>query len=404
MLFRLAYRNLWRNRRRTFITAASIMFAVFFATVLRSIQKGAWDHMVDSVVHFYFGYGQIHADGYWDEQTINNAFAFPTEDLTGITRVAGLTDVIPRLENFALASYGNHTKAVLLIGIDPETEDAFTHISSRISEGAMITGPDQVILAQGLAEDLGIALGDTVVFISQGYRGSNAAGKYPVTGFVNFGSPDLNDRLAYIALPSAQYFFRAENLVTSLVLGVENKETLPAVLQSIKARIDTSQYEVLGYEELLPDLMEAREFDEAGSVIILIILYAIIAFGVFGTILMMLKEREYEFGILKAIGMRSRQITLVVWIEMMFLALIGAMAGMLLALPIVSYLTHHPIRFQGEMAEAYEKFGVEPIMPAIVDGSVFLNQAIVVVILVMLMMIFPLLKIKHLKPMQALHH
>lgn len=404
MLFLLAYRNLWRNKRRTLITAASIMFAVFFATSLSSIQKGAWDYMVESVVHFYYGYAQIHTAGFWEEQSINKAFIYPDSALLPVEQHPGITQIIPRLENFALASYGTNTKPALLIGTEPEQEQAFTGIGKRITQGRFCQNEDEAVVATGLAEDLGLTIGDTIVFISQGFRGSNAAGKYPLVGIINFGPPELNDRLAYIPLKTAQYFYRADNRVTGLVLGVDDKNDLPDILADLRAAIDTTEYEVLGYEQLMPDLMEAREFDDAGAVIIMFILYTIIAFGIFGTILMMLKEREYEFGILKAIGMKSRHISIVVWIEMTILALLGAAAGMVLAFPVVSYLTTHPIRFTGDMAAAYEKFGMEAVLPATLEFGIFLNQAILVVILVFLMSLYPFVKIKKLKPMRALHH
>lgn len=360
--------------------------------------------MVDSVVHFYFGYAQIHEKGYWEEQSLDKAFPFPDTSLPSEVPGASIDLLVPRIESFALMSYGQNTKGVLLVGVDPDKEAKLTSLHSRIEQGAKEIVPGGAILASGLAEDMKIGIGDTVVFISQGYRGTNAAGKYPVSGIINFGSPELNDRMTYLPLADAQQFFRAEGLVTGLVVGISDRGQLPGAMKALESAIDTNKYEILDYEEMLPELMEAREFDEAGSVIILFILYSIITFGIFGTMLMMLKEREYEFGILKAIGMKSRQIIGVLWLEVLILSLLGALGGMLLALPLILYFKTHPIRFSGDMAAAYEKFGLEAMLPASLDLQIFLSQAIIVVILVTIMFIYPVLKIFKLKPMRALHH
>jgi len=119
---------------------------------------------------------------------------------------------------------------------------------------------------------------------------------------------------------------------------------------------------------------------------------------------MMMKEREYELGILKAIGMKSRQLQLMVWLEMVMLMLIGSIAGILIAYPVVWHLTYHPIRFTGEMAEAYEKFGVEAVMPAMIDPVIFASQVLIVIVMVSVMMFYPVFIIRRLNPVQAMRH
>ena len=115
----LAWRNIWRNKRRTLISAASVAFAVMFATSMSSLQKGGWDRMLNNVVHFYFGYGQIHAQGYWDEQTIDRSLELQPDTLAVLSAMIGNKPIVPRLESFALASTGPITMGVLVSGIDP---------------------------------------------------------------------------------------------------------------------------------------------------------------------------------------------------------------------------------------------------------------------------------------------
>lgn len=401
-ILKLATRNIWRNRRRTFITAASILFAVFFAVAISSISKGTWDHMIDGVVHYHFGYIQIHKKGYWNDKTIDNVFE-PSEVVSLIHDQSKVSQLVPRIESFALSSFKQATKGALVIGIDPAKEAGLTRPDVRVTQGAYLqTGDDGVLVAEGLADYLKTSVGDTLVLISQGYHGINAAGKFPIRGFVHFGSPDLNKQLIYLGLEQAIWFYGTEDQVTSIVVDIEDFSDLPKVVSRLRASLDTSQYEIMDYKDMMPDLMQAREVDTASSEIILLVLYFIIGFGIFGTILMMLKEREYEFGILKAIGMRTGKLNMMLWLEIIFLGLIGCLSGILVSLPVVFYFNRNPIELTGSMAEAYEKFGVQALLPASTDISIFIQQALVVFLMITILSIYPMFKLARLKPVEAM--
>jgi putative ABC transport system permease protein len=403
---KLAWRNIWRNRRRTFITAASIMFAVVLSTFMEAVQKGGWDQIIDNMVSYYFGYAQVHQDGYWEEQTLDKAFPLEENLLNLSEELDKLERVVPRLESFALASYHNKTRGVLLIGTKPEVENKMTKLESRISQGSYFeAGENAVLVGEGVAKILGMELGDTIVLISQGYHGVNAAGKYPIKGIIKFASPELNKQLVYLPLEIAQYFYGAENLVTSLALQIENKRHTEPVVQQVANKLNSDQYEVMGWEELLPDLVEAKEMKQSSSKLISMILYLIITFGVFGTILMMLKEREYEFGVLVSIGMKRRKLSSIIWLEIVMLGFIGVLAGMVISVPLVYYFNINPINFS-QMAEGasdmYDKFGFDPVFPAAFEPMVFISQALLVFIITTLLALYPIWKIRKMKPIEAM--
>lgn len=403
-LFVLAWRNIWRNKRRTFITAGVILYAVLLSTVLQSIQKGAWDRMVDSVVSFYFGYAQIHSDGYWEEQSLDKAFPI-TEEINNLEgKVQAVKSYVPRIESFALASHGTQTRGVLVIGVEPEKENAMTQLADRVVEGTYFqAGEKSTIIAEGVAKLLKLNVNDTLVLISQGYHGVNAAGKFLVNGIVKFGSPELNKQMVYLPLETAQYFYGAEGLLTSLALQFDNKDEVAPAIKLVKSNLG-ADYEVLDWKEMMPDLLEARAMDDAGNYLIMVILYVIISFGIFGTILMMTKEREYEFGILLAIGMKRLKLTALVWMEIAMLGLIGAIAGILVSVPIVKYFNVNPLDFTNmeDMSQVYENFGFEPIFPAAFEPGIFLTHAGVVFIMTSLLALYPLFKIRKLEPVQAM--
>lgn len=403
MLLKLAFRNIWRNRRRTFITAASILFAVFFAAVMRSVQEGTWDYMIDSVVRYHVGYGQIHEKGYWDERSINKLIPADSSMLDRIESAEAVVSAFPRIEHFALASVGTNTRGVMVVGMDPQREDAFADLTGRIQAGVYLKQDDTgVLLGNGLSKRMGLGVGDSLVLVSQGYRGANAVGIYPVRGVIHFGIPELSNRMVYMSLSEAQHFFGAYDLASAIVIDAGKKNHVPAAVAALSAELDSATYEVMGYQDMMPELLEAKEFDVAGSYVIMLVLYLIIAFGIFGTLLMMLKEREYEFGVLKAIGMRSTQLYGMVWLESIFLGLIGCLAGAVVALPVIAWLAANPIPLGGGMEAAYEQFGMEPVIVTVVDPSLLAGQMVVVMLIVSVLSLYPLFKIARLRPVEAM--
>ncbi len=403
MIFKMAWRNIWRNKRRTLITAASILFAVLFASLMESLQKGGWNNMINNVVSFYMGYAQIHQKGYWEEQSIDKAFEWKPQLVKTIESPREVIRALPRLESFALAASDDLNSGALVVGIDPKLENEMTKLEDRLVEGTYLQEDEKAaLIGAGVAERLKLNINDTLVLISQGYRGVNAADLFPVKGIVKFGSPELNKSIVYLPLKNAQNFYGAEGLITSISLQIEDKDRVEAATESLRSQLDTMAYEIMDWQQLMPDLLQAKALDSAGNYIVYFILYMIIGFGIFGTILMMTKEREYEFGVLTAIGMKRRSLMATIWIEVMLLGIVGAIAGVLASIPVVSYFKYNPIRFSGEYAGMLEKYGFEPIFPALFDVKIFVAQAIIVFVLTSLLGLYPWWKIRKLKPVEAM--
>lgn len=403
MTLKLAFRNLWRNRRRTLITAASVMFATFFAISMSSIQKGTWQNTIEGILHNYTGYIQIHAKGYWENQSIDRLFMNRPGLVDSIRSLPEIDKVMERLENFALVSTGPKTKGVLIAGVIPEQVEQFSGIQNQVVSGTfMEDGMEEAVLGEDLAELLGLTVHDTLIAISQGYRGNNAVGQYKITGFVDFGNPQFNKQLVYIPLSQAHDFYAAPGLISSLVLTTRNISDTEDAVQKIETMLDTNRYEIMDYQELLPTLIEGQALDEASSKIIMYILYILIGFGMLGTVMMMLKERQYEFGVLKAIGMKSRYLFSMVFTEVLAMGILGVLAGIVLALPLVLYFQYNPIHLGAGYAETYEQFNMEPLMKAVVSPGVFIEQAIVVFIMVALISLYPYFNLRNMKPVEAM--
>ncbi|MCU0397297.1 MAG: FtsX-like permease family protein [Cyclobacteriaceae bacterium] len=403
-LLKLAWKNLWRNRSRTLITLSAIFFAVILSATTNSLQDGVFDHFIRNMVSFYSGYIQVHKDGYWDQQVLDNGFERRASLEESITNHSGVISVAPRIESYALASAEDITKGCMVVGIDPKTENAITFLSDKIVQGTYFSDNEVqkvALLSEGLANRLNLNLNDTVILISQGYHGAMAAGKYRVSGIVHFGSPQLNDQLLYLPITVAQEFYSAENLLTSYVLSMNSDKNLKSTAQELQTTLG-KEYEVMTWMEMLPEVEQHIKTDKGSMYIISGVLYLLIGFGIFGTFLMMMAERRFELGMLIAIGMKKHKIVMVLLVESVLYVLVGCLVGICISIPITWYLKVNPIRFGGDMAEIYLQYGFEPIFPASTDVWIFITQGIIVLVMGLALSLYPMMKVWRMDPVTAM--
>lgn len=402
---KLAWRNIWRNKRRTIITISAVLFAVLLCTLMRSLLEGVYTHMVDNVAGFSTGYLQVHKKGYWQEKNIDNSMPCSDSLLMNIAKAEAVTAVVPRIESFALASTGTLTTGVLLTGTDPLRENNITHLQSKLVAGAMLNENDHsVLIAAGLAQKLKLKVNDTLVLMTQGYHAASANGLYPIKGILKIGSPELNKVMVYLPLKEAQALLSLDQKISGISIMIRNSSQLEKVKHSLQAQLDSNAYEVMDWKEMLPELDQMIEADGSGHQIMLTVLYVMISFGVFSTVLMMLAERKHEFGIMIAIGMQKHQVVRIVVAETLLLLALGISLGTLASWPVLQYLYAHPIQLSGELKTVYENYGFEAIIPVSKDFIVFWSQVKAVAIIGVIVLIYPVIHLSRFKLMQAIHN
>jgi len=465
---KLAWRNLWRNRRRTFITSASVLFAVFFALFFRSMQLGSYDHMYRNVIESYTGYIQIQQQDFWDEKTVDNTFAYDRSLEEQVLADENVLAAIPRFESFALASSGPKTKGVLVMGIDPDKEthlskvsdkmvrfrltpenvqkisedpaipeavkelaslfvnSAYTNSSrlqldlgikdkeaaelmpliethSRFINGSIAMGEPGAWVGEKLAQYLNLDIGDTLVMISQGYHATTAAGKYEIKGIIKLPLPDLDNKIVYLPLDICQSLFNADGNLSSLALAVKdnNDKSIGQTMQRIREEVPET-LRIMEWREMNDIMVSQMDADNKSGMIMIGILYLVIAFGVFGTVLMLTAERRREFGVLVAIGMQKKKLASIMSFEMLLIGLLGILGGALVATAIILYGVDHPLIFKGEMAKMWEDYGFEPKMVFWGIDTYYIWQIVIVALMVFLSLLYPVRKIFGMKVVNAL--
>jgi len=402
MLFKLAWKNIWRNKKRTLIVAASVFFAVILATVMRSAQLGSYRYMIHSTAKMQTGYLQIQGKGFWDNRSLDKSFIATDSLISRLKSIRGITGATPRLEAFALLSHDSVTKVASVIGIDPAKEKQMTELDKKLIKGRYLALKDKgCLMGSGLARRLNMQIGDSLVLYGSGYHAQTAAAMVAVTGIIKLPLTQMDNGMIFLTLPVARDIYSAYNRLTSLSIMISDIEQLNLIKKQVQGLLSPGQT-VMSWDEMIPELKQSIEFDNASGLIMLGILYMVIGFGVFGAIMMMTAEREKEYGILNSIGMQKTRMMLVSFLESLMVAMLGMIAGLLASWPITWYLSFNPIPLSGDSAATWQSLGIEPIMSFSNQPDIFAAQALLVFLIAMVCAFYPLFFIHNLNPVKAL--
>ncbi|HTY00910.1 MAG TPA: FtsX-like permease family protein [Bacteroidota bacterium] len=402
IFLRMAWRNLWRNKKRTVIASASIVFAVLLAVAMSSMATGGHEYMIFSAVRFSTGHLQIHGRGYWEKRSLDESMVYDSALIAAAAQIPSVAEVVPRLESVALISRGNATRVSSIIGIDPLRENAMTALGSRVVRGTpLLHWNAGAIIAEGLARMLDADVGDSIVIYGQGYQGVTAAGILPIAAIVHFPVPDMNNTGVFLSLSTMQSMFAAPDRITSVAILLHRDEDLSAAARAVTALAGPDR-EVMTWRQMMPELVQAIAADDGGMVIMLLILYVVIGFGIFGTVMMMTAERRHEFGVTIAVGMKRWRLMVITSLEALMVSMLGAVVGILAAVPVIAYFARFPIRLGGEYAAAMLAYGLEPILPVSTDPAVFLLQGLSVFLLGAVSALYPIMVLRSLDPVRAM--
>lgn len=360
------------------------------------------DNMIQNMVRFYSGYLQIQDSSFYDNRSINNTLTYSTTLDSMIRSEPVISEYTQRLESYALASSGEKSSGAVVIGILPEQENSISQIAKWVEQGNYLGEADPgAMLGIDLAGKLGLALNDTLILLGQGYHGVTAAGKYPVTGILNFPIQGMNSNIVYLTLGQCRELFSAPDRSTGVVIMLDNPERIDQVQSSLSEKLP-GDLKIVPWQVLLNEIESLVEGKLASGKIIKAILFMVIGFGIWGTIIMLMAERKREFGIMIALGIRKVRLSYILFFETVMIGILGLMAGFAGSFPLVYYLFRNPIRVTGEVAKTYASMGFEPVIKFSIQPGIFYNPAITVLILFMVIFIYPLWHLKKLKTANAL--
>ena len=411
MDIKIAWRNIWRNPRRTILTISAIAFASLLLVFMLSFQFGSYEAMINSSVKIHTGHLQVQAKDYQDKQSMHLVVPDPNEIGSILNDTTGVEAYTFRAKAFSLVSSSERVYGVVVIGIDPAREAYVSTLKSSIRQGSYLAEDDlnivsgHALVGKLLAKNLQVGIGDELTLLGQGRDGSIAATVVKIKGIYSSGLDEFDRSSIHVPLKFFQDIYSMRGAVHKIVATGKSLKQVSKIKRGVAAELSKSNLKhplkVLDWEELMPGLRQAIEMDLVSGIIFYLILILVVAFSILNTFLMAIFERTREFGVLMAIGTTPRRLTRLLLIESLSMTMIGIVTGIILGCIITWYFQVHGIDISGT-SELLSQYGISGrIHPKLSMPSAIIGPAVVLLI-TFLAALYPALKIRRLRPVEAM--
>jgi ABC-type lipoprotein release transport system permease subunit len=399
---KLAWRNLLRNKRRSFIAGTAIGIGLACLIFVDALWIGMEDNMIHSATASFMGEGQIHKEGFRNSQTVEETIIDSDQVLAEISSEPEVEHFTPRVFSFAMISSAANLSAVSMIGIDPRTERNLSHVDDVLQSGTYFEEDNQrdVLIGSKLAELLEVDLGDRLVLtVAQAGTGDLSQEMFRVSGIYHFNISEMDRGMAFVRIDKAQEMLAIGNDIHEIAITFKSREYGQDPSIPFWGSYSRSGNEALPWTELMPQLKAALDLSDFSILIIGLILFGIVALGIINTLFMSLYERMFEFGVLRAVGTRPFNIARLIVFEAGALAIVSIVLGSVMGL-ILTYITSRTgIDYTGiEFAGVTFRQLLYPVLQ--VDQ--FVIFPIAVLILTMLVGVYPAVYAARLTPARAL--
>lgn len=408
---KMAWRNIWRNPRRTILTISAVAFASILLVFMLSFQFGSYDAMINSSVKIQTGHLQIQAKGYQDKQSIQRVVPHPDEVGEIVNSLPEVDAYTFRAKAFSLVSSKERTYGVVVTGIDPAGEAEVSTLKNSIRRGRYLSQDDQnrespqALVGKLLARNLRVGLGDELTVLGQGRDGSIAATVVKIKGIYSSGLDAFDRNAIHIPLKLFQDIYSMQGAVHQVVVVAKSLKDVSEIKKTVSAgikNIDKKHFlTVLDWEALMPGLRQAIEMDLVSGVIYYLILIMVVAFSILNTFLMAIFERTQEFGVLMAIGTSPGRLTRLLLIESLSMTMIGIITGVVIGCLVTGYFQIHGIDISGA-SELLSQYGISGRLHPKLSLLSATSGPAVVLMITFLAALYPALKVRGLKPVEAL--
>ncbi len=402
----MAWRNIWRNPRRTLVILTAVVIGVWSMIVLGALMRGVSDQFLEIGISTLTGHIQVHHQDFRSDPVIQNRIDRPEQVANA------LQDVLPpgshwtgRIRVNAIANTARHAQGVTLVGIDPDREARVSFISGAVKEGTYLEPDDPygILVGQALAEEFETRLDRRIVLMSQDASGEAASRAFRIRGIFRAETESTEKQFVFVTQMAARDMLGLEQGITEAAVLLPSHEMTGKTAEALEHRLPTPPLAIQTWRDLLPLVRVTIELYDTFIFLWFLVVFIAMAFGIVNTLLMAVFERIREFGLLKALGMRPRGIVQGVLAESFFLLLLGTAAGNALGILSVSLLAESGIDLSA-MAEGLEYVGMPRIVYPLLQGSDFLVANVVVLVLGIVVSLYPAVKAARFTPVEALAH
>lgn len=403
MLLKLAWRNIWRNKRRSQIVFGSIVVGIIATLFMNGFMNGMVYQMLDNQISSNISHIQIHKKGFNDNKIVQSFI--PNYDLVEkeLKRNPGVKSYSKRVITFGLISSARNSAGVYINGIIPEMEKDVSNIKESMISGSYLTGKKQeIIIGKKLAEKLEVDIGDKIVVMSNTPDGTIGSEMFRIVGLFKTVSSSFDKSYIYIPITSAQSMLDIKNNIFEFAIITNDPQNVELTKSSILKNLN-DDYEVLSYNDLLPLLIFQIETTKQSMWIFYIIIALALIFGIVNSMLMSVFERIQELGVLMSIGMKNRKIFFMIIWEAFILGLFGTIVGV-----VLGYLIVLPFQYWGLdfsiYSESLESFGLGAIIYPSISIEELISLLILIPFISIIAAIYPAIKAIKLEPINAMRY
>jgi ABC-type lipoprotein release transport system permease subunit len=401
ILTTIAWRNVWRNHRRTLVMLAAIAVGVWSMVWLTAIMRGMVDQMIKDSIENFTGHIQIHAHGYRDDPAIENSMPEPSDTLIIALSDSRIKKWSTRVKVPGVITSERESMGVTIVGIDPQAERDMLFLEKDIAEGRNLDSADDkgIVIGKKLAERLETKLGRRVVLMSQDPDNNIVDRGFRVIGIFDTGMEATETGYVFIGRNYAQQILKMAAGVSELALITADYRNLGDLVAKISTAADT--LEVLPWDKVDPYTGTMLGVIDGFVLVWFVVVFVAMSFGLLNTLLMAVFERTREIGLIQALGMKPNFILLQVLIESFFLLTIGLLLGNLLA-----WMTLIPIAdgwdISGLGTEGLEYAGMSSILYPVVLTADVVTSNVVVVVLGLIASLYPAWRAARYVPVEAI--
>ena len=401
---RLAWRNIWRNRRRTWLTVGAMIFSNLILIFMVSMQLGVYQLMIGNTLAAFTGHLQVQHRGYLEEPKMRSTLPNIDELATNLRQQLGSDAISARAAAFVLASSEQRSFGLQVVGVQPKTEPLVSTLPGLVEQGSYFsdTDTDEILIGSVLARNLQVNAGDEITLLGSGVDGSFAAAVVRVVGIFNSGIVDIDRSMAQLPLAFFQSVFGMDSQGHSIVVAVPGLLQVSKWMDDINGAIENyPELVVHDWEALLPGLKQAIQADLSGAWFIYSVLIVLIAFSVLNTQLMTVLERTREFGTMLALGVSPGKLAKLVMTETALLSGLGLLLGLVVGFLVTLYFHYSGIVLSGA-EEMTLRFNLPNRIHPHINGFSLLAGPLVIFFFSLLAALYPALRLFLLQPVPAM--
>ena len=397
----LAWRNLWRNYRRTLIMLLAITVGVWAMIFMTALLRGMVDNMVRTGISALPGHVQIHATAYRDDPSVSHSLPAPSTALLKVLNGAQVTAWTGRVKVPAMISSEQDNRGITLLGIDPGGEVALGFDSTDVIEGRFLDSPNDrgIVIGTKLMQRLETRLGKRVVVMSQDPENAIADRGFRVVGVYEADLESREESFVYAGRDVIQTMLGMGSGISEIAVIGHDYRTPEALTLSIRNTVP-ADHEVLSWLEIDPYLSTMMRVMDGFVLVWMVVIFLALSFGLVNTLMMAVFERVREIGLMRALGMRPSAIVYEVLMESLMLLVLGLLAGNVLAISTITWLKDGID--VSAVSEGLEMMGAASVMYPVMEWPDLVLANVVVIGLGIITSLLPAWRAAQYRPVEAL--